>query len=194
MSQKPKITEKDVVDLIRRRYCTDAGNGPAAVILPQVRNAAGFDATRTADAIVMGLWPSRGLHLEGFEVKCSRADLLAELRQPEKAEAFARWCDRWWLVLADGAHIKDGELPEPWGLLVCRGDKLYQAKAAPVRQVPDAIPKTMLASMLRQHDREMSRLGVVALRQSYDDGVEVGKRQAEDAARAAWFDTMDPPP
>jgi len=194
VSQKPKITEKDVVDLIRRRYCTDAGNGPAAVILPQVRNAAGFDATRTADAIVMGLWPSRGLHLEGFEVKCSRADLLAELRQPEKAEAFARWCDRWWLVLADGAHIKDGELPEPWGLLVCRGDKLYQAKAAPVRQVPDAIPKTMLASMLRQHDREMSRLGVVALRQSYDDGVEVGKRQAEDAARAAWFDTMDPPP
>jgi hypothetical protein len=185
MDTPPKMTERDVVARLRTRYCTDHGNGPAAVLLPQVRNAAGFNANRTADALVMQLWPSRGLHLEGFEVKCSRADVLKELRDPSKAEAFARYCDRWWLVLADARHIKDGELPEPWGLLVCSGTKLRQIKAAPKLDAPDALPKTLLAAMLRQHDREMQRPTEAALRDRYELGVATGKAHADRAARDA---------
>lgn len=178
-----KATEAEMVELLRQRYCQDAGNGPAAVLLPQVRDAAGFDATRTADALVMQLWPSRGLHLEGFEVKCSRSDLLTELKQPEKAERIARWCEKWWLVLADEAFIKDGELPEEWGLLVRRGDRLHCVKQAPVRKVPKELPKSFLAALLRQVDRELHRPGEVALKEAEGRGYERGKRDAGAAAR-----------
>src|SRR6185312_1144625 len=181
----PKMTEAQVVERIRRRYCRDSGNGPAAVCLPQVRNAAGFDASRTADALVMGLWPSRGLHLEGFEVKCSRADVLKELRDPSKAEAFAQYCERWWLVLAEKSHIKDGELPEPWGLLVVSGENLREIKPAPVRDVPKSLPKSMLAAMLRQADREAQRPGKAELEDAYRRGIEAGKASADRDARNA---------
>ena len=185
MAAPAKATEAEVVELLRQRYCQDAGNGPAAVLFPQVRNAAGFDATRTADALVMQLWPSRGLHLEGFEVKCSRSDVLKELRQPEKAEAIARYCEKWWLVLADSSHIKDGELPDEWGLMVrtAKGDKLHTVKAAPLRRVPAELPKTFLAALLRQADRELHRPTEQALKTARDEGFEAGVRSAGHASR-----------
>lgn len=173
--QAKKTTEADIVALLRKRYCQDAGNGPAAVLIPQVRNAAGFDATRTADALAMQLWPSRGLHLEGFEIKCSRADVLKELKQPEKAEVIARWCERWWLVIADASFLKDGELPAEWGLLVRHGSRLICQKEAPVRDVPKELPKTFLAALLRQVDRELHRPGEDALRAEYERGVKSGE-------------------
>jgi hypothetical protein len=46
----------------------------------------------------MGLWPSRGLKLMGFEIKAGRGDWLGELRNPRKAESIARFCDQWWVV------------------------------------------------------------------------------------------------
>lgn len=183
MARAVKSTEREMVELLRQRYCQDSGNGPAAVLFPQVRNAAGFDATRTADALVMQLWPSRGLHLEGFEVKCSRADVLKELKQPEKAEAIARFCEKWWLVLSDPAFIKDGELPEEWGLLVLRGSKLHAVKPAPLRKVPRELPKTFLAALLRQADREAHRPTEEAIAAARAEGIEIGKREAGYAGR-----------
>ena len=178
-----KMREREVVALIRAKYCKDHGNGPAAVLLPQVRNAAGFDATRTADAIVMNLWPSRGLHLEGFEVKCSRADVLKELRDPSKAEAFSRYCEKWWLVVASECLIKEEELPEPWGLLVVSGDgerrRLAVRKEAPVNyEAPKVLPKSLLAAMMRQFARPDEE----ELRMRYQEGFDAGMGTAEMAA------------
>jgi hypothetical protein len=45
----------------------------------EVRDAAGFDSKRSADVITVATWPSRGLAIHGFEVKCSRSDWLREL-------------------------------------------------------------------------------------------------------------------
>jgi len=44
------------------------------------------------------LWPSRGLHLMGFEIKAGRGDWLRELKDPGKAEGIAAYCDQWWVV------------------------------------------------------------------------------------------------
>lgn len=165
------MNESDIIRLLRQRYCRDKGNGPEAVLLPQVRSRAGFDARRTADALVMQLWPSRGLHLEGFEIKVSRSDWLRELRDPTKADEFARWCDKWWIVAPDGM-VKTSELPDTWGLMAVKTGvvqetilgpveeppaKLVTVRAAAVRDVPASIPKTLLASMLRQFDRTAAR-------------------------------------
>lgn len=147
-----------MIDLLRRRHLGErSGNGPAWAFVPGVRNAAGFAATRTADAIAMSLWPSRGLELHGFEIKCSRSDWIRELKNPAKAEQFMTLVDRWWLVVADAKIVQPGELPDTWGLLAARGGKLVQIQEAKKIQIGEPIftaaGRSFLAALLRSAAR-----------------------------------------
>lgn len=145
-------TEATMLALLEKRYRgQDRGNGPAWAFVPKVRNAAGFNATRTIDALAMSLWPSRGLELHGHEIKVSRADWLREMRDPEKAEVFSRLVDRWWLVVSDAKIVQDGELPPTWGLMVATGRGLVVKVQAPELPATDApwMPRTFLAALLR---------------------------------------------
>ncbi len=143
--EKLKLTEPQVMVALRERYAT-----PGYALLPQVRNRTGFSSTvRTADALVMSLYPSRGLDLHGFEIKVSRSDWLVEKKNPAKAEEIARFCDRWWLVVGDESIVAAGELPPTWGLLVPRkGGGLFQKVEAPKL---DAAPmsREFMASIMR---------------------------------------------
>jgi len=104
----------------------------------------------------MGEWPSTGNELHGFEVKVSRADWLNEVKNPRKNDSVKSYCDRWWLVIADEAMVKDGELPDDWGMMVWqgRGRKLKIVKPAPKL---DAAPMDhcFVASLLRHNNKEM---------------------------------------
>lgn len=116
----PTVTERVMLDRLRGRYGGRSGNGYRWVFATHVRDAAGFDASRTADAVALDLWPSKGLELHGFEVKVSRSDWLRELAKPDKHVPVARFCDRWWLVVPDRTIVHSGELPKTWGLIECR--------------------------------------------------------------------------
>lgn len=86
-------TASEIESAVRKLY---EGNG--YVVLRQVRNGTGYERkARTADILVASTWPSRGLHLEGVEVKVGRGDIRKELAAPEKAESIARFCKYWWL-------------------------------------------------------------------------------------------------
>ena len=87
------------------------GIGIRYAVAEHVRSSASFDAKRVCDFMAQDLWTTGGLHLHGHEVKVSRSDWLRELADPSKAEAFRRYCDRWWLVVSDRAIVKPGELP-----------------------------------------------------------------------------------
>jgi hypothetical protein len=113
---------------LRKRYAAKSW-----VVLEEVKNGAGHQANRAADAIAMNLWPSQGLELHGFELKASRDDWLRELREPAKADAFGAYCDRWWIVVSDTAIVVDGELPPSWGLLMLEHGALRTIKEAPKR-------------------------------------------------------------
>lgn len=89
----------------------------------QVRNGTGFSAeTRTADAMVLSLWPSRGLELYGFEIKVRRSDWLSELKNPKKADELSQYCDYWYIVTPSGI-VEIGELPATWGLMEWNGKR-----------------------------------------------------------------------
>lgn len=158
------MTEAEMLALLRARYSEQHGNGEAWAFVTHVRNAAGFDASRTCDAIAMALWPSRGLVLHGIEVKCSRADWLRELKHPAKAEGFATLVDRWYLAVADRTIVRAGELPDGWGLLVARGSRLVQeteaqplhegAGALKSRPLPPGLNRSALAALLRAACRQ----------------------------------------
>lgn len=155
-----QIREADMLALIEKKHSENPGNGPAFAVIPHVRDAAGFDSKRTADAIVMALWPSRGLVLHGFEIKVSRSDWLRELKKPEKAEVFCRLVDFWWVAVSDKTIVKDGELPEGWGLMVAdkRGLTVkVQAKLLHSgRAIDKPISRSFLAALLRSAARRQS--------------------------------------
>lgn len=119
------------------------------VILAEVKNQVGYGKReRFADALVVSLWPSRGLELIGCEFKSSRSDLLTELKNPAKAEEIQRFCDRWYLVLGDKELIKEGELPETWGLIAPKRSRLGIIKKAPKLSRQDW-PTGFVFSMIR---------------------------------------------
>jgi hypothetical protein len=142
-------TERSMLDALHRRYSANAGNGPRYVLAEHVRSAAGFDASRVADMLVMDLWPSSGHAIHGHEVKVSRSDWLRELADPTKAAAFMPYCTLWWLVVPDAAIVRRDELPPGWGVLAPdRFGRLGILHRAPKRE-PQPMPTTMLAAFAR---------------------------------------------
>lgn len=141
------LSEGQVMALLRERFAA-----PEYAFMPHVRNGTGFvrRTTRTADALAMSLWPSRGLELHGIEIKSSRADWIHEKDQPEKAEEIARFCDRWWLVIGHSAIVQPGELPPTWGLIAPGPrKKLVVVKEAPKLEA-QPLDRAQLAAILRR--------------------------------------------
>jgi hypothetical protein len=141
-----RVTERDVLDALRKRYTMAAGNGERYVLAEHVRDHGAF-ARRTADLMVRDMWDSSGMALHGFEVKVSRSDWLTELRDPTKAERFKRHCDYWWLATSDSSIVRD-DLPEGWGLIVKSGDTMRIKTRAP-RLDPEPMEPAMRTSLDR---------------------------------------------
>lgn len=132
-----------LVKLMKARY-----SAPAWGLLWEVPNGTGHNKSRTADAMAMSLWPSRGLELHGFELKTVRSDWLGELKNPAKAEALAKYCDRWWIVAEPGV-VEVGELPPSWGLIERRGSVLRVQREAAAHVAPVEPDTSFLASLFR---------------------------------------------
>lgn len=137
------MTEPDVLRVLAARYAA-----PSYAFVAGVRNATGFArSVRTADALAFGLWPSRGMEIEGFEIKVSRSDWLRELKEPAKSHEIQRYCDRWWVV-APPDVVDDAEMPPTWGLLVCAATRVRTERPAP-QLVAEPLSKTFVASVMR---------------------------------------------
>lgn len=179
-----RVTEATMLEALRRRFAP-----PEWAFLPHVRDATGGRATRTADAIAMNLWPSRGLAVHGFEVKVDRRDWLREMKAPDKAEVMAAKCDAWWLAVPAGIVVDD-EVPESWGLLILdEGAKLRAAREPTYRPPGERgpIPRTFLAAILRRANE--TDPNEQALREAYERGKHDAEKDAvAGAARAAGWD------
>jgi hypothetical protein len=175
---KSKIqwTETELLNALAIRY-----SPPEWAFLPHVRRGTGFSTNiRTADGIAMNLFPSRGMELMGFEVKCSRSDWLNELKKPHKAEEIAQFCDRWWLVIADENFVKPGELPSTWGLITPHGNGLKCRKEAEKMQ-SKAIDKPFLGAIFRRVQESIVSDDLMLAR--YVAGKKEGQRIAEENSR-----------
>ena len=151
-----KMTTPELRAMLAARYdVRSQGNGGTRYVsAPEVRNQAGFgwSGLRSCDLLVMDTWESGPVRLIGHELKVSRADWLHELADPSKAAAFTEHVAEWWLVIADHRMVRDGELPEGWGLLAPSGDKL-RAYVKAARKPQEPIPVGMLAALTRSIER-----------------------------------------
>lgn len=161
------IDANEISGLLARKYAP-----PSWAYLPQVRNGTGYQRStiRYADGIAMSLWPSRGMEIEGFEIKVSRSDWISELNNPEKAEYFVKICDRWWIVAPEGIVVP-GELPAPWGLMVAKGRRLYVKTAAPKLEAAP-LDRIQLAAIMRSLQAVATPEGKLeeARKLGYEDG------------------------
>lgn len=163
-------THQELIDMIGARHAP-----PEWAFLRNVANMTGYGANRAADGIALGLWPSRGLELRGFEAKTSRADWLRELKDPAKADAISAYCDTWWIVAADNDIVKEGELPHAWGLMLPGKSGLRQVKAATslaVVRTTKLVDRPFLAAVLRRSTEQSNDTPehIKALREAYAKG------------------------
>lgn len=148
---------------------------PAWALLEQVGDSTGY-AIRHADAIVMGLYPSRGLELHGIEVKVARNDWVRELKSPDKAEVIASMCDRWFIASPAGL-IDPPSMPPAWGLLeILPSGKVKTAKPAEKTEAKP-LNRGFLAAILRRASaatptQEMRITAMIAARAEAAKGVE----------------------
>jgi len=150
---------------------------PAYAVLTEVPNATAGAKARTADAIAIGCWPSRGMTVTGFEVKASRSDWLKELQTPEKSTPLQKYCDAWYLATENDAIADITEIPEQWGWISISNGRLKTKKAAPVLS-PLPIDRNFLASLAR---RLTIKVGVdKLLSEKFWEGREQGRKEEAD--------------
>ena len=151
-------------------------SAPAYITLEEVRDATGFDGNRTADAMAISLYRSRGKALYGFEMKVSRGDWLKELKQPEKAESIMRYCNYWALVVPDKSIVKEGELPPSWGMYVAQKNRLKCIVPCP-KLDPLPMSMTMLTALAYAIDQRNKRADDAALNKARNEGYQEGVKR-----------------
>lgn len=169
-----KHNERAVFKLLEAKYPKSE-----YALFPQVPDGTGSTKRRTADAICMSLWPSRGLEVEGFEIKVSRPDWLKELNgDPSKAESWAKHCDRWWIVAPAGIVKKD-ELPKTWGLLSFSDKGLRKTVPAPLNESVVELSKAKIAGLFRAARQffEGDCATTTEIEEAVKRGVEQGKQE-----------------
>ena len=144
------MTVSEVFDALRVRY-----QPPTWAFFPDIPDARGYGASRTAVAVAFGLWHSQGLELHGFEVKASRNDWRRELKQPAKADLVLGYCDRIWIVTTERGLVPIESLPPKWGLLEPHGKVLKATVRAEANTEARPLDRKFFASLMRQAHRFM---------------------------------------
>lgn len=134
-------------NVLRRRY----GSSNASAIAFEVAHGTGRHAHRHVDAVVMDLWPSRGLTLHAMEIKCSVSDLKREIADGSKAEEIAQHCDLFSLVTPLGLVTENrmNEIPRAWGLIEVDGNDNLRFTKPAVKTRARPVDRLFMASMLR---------------------------------------------
>jgi len=159
---------------------------PNYTVIFEVPNEVSARQDGYCDALVMSMWRSQGLNLDGFEFKVSRSDWLRELKNFGKSAKFFDYCDRWYLVTpADIEVVKPGELPQDWGhMRITPEGKVTVPWAAKKLEPTKSIDRGFLAAIMRAGDKAVDgrvRREVEArTKQQTDD---FAKRVDEEATR-----------
>lgn len=129
---------------------------------------------RKLDLLVVSLWRSRGLQVDGVEIKVSLSDWKRELLNAEKADFWWRHTNRFWVAVP--AKLVEGvkpDLPPGWGLLSCE---------------PGAAPKIAVRPELRTAEPLSWATTVGVMRAAADSGLSALRRAEEEGRRRGFLE------
>jgi len=142
-----KVKTEDIRIALRKRYCQ-----PEYSLCEEVET----DHGRRADAMAINMWPSRKNAVIGFEIKISRSDLKRELQSGAKAEASAKYCNYWMLVVPKGLINESIIIPENWGIME------YANKVLRIIHQPEhkeaIMTAEIAASLMRAKERDIPNI------------------------------------
>lgn len=143
----------------------------------EVGNDTGTKVTRHADAVAVGIWPSTGHQIHGYEIKVGRGDFLNEMKNPEKSWPVMRYCHRWSLLTPPGL-VKVDELPPNWGLSTFDGKTMRAVKHAPLLK-PEPVSPGFVAALVRRAGEADAGLIDAAVRKACNEMEEAHKKTLE---------------
>ena len=177
-----RMTAAEVRQALKRYY-----PHPQYGLVFEVAKSTGFEANRHLDAMAMSLWPSRGLHVYGIEIKVSYGDWKRELATPQKAEELAQFCDYFYIAAPRGV-VPVHEIPANWGLIEVRETKTVEAKA-PARLEPQQVSRNQLAAIFRAASRgpdpEMADVAISERKAKLEEGFEDRLKQELELRKAS---------
>lgn len=170
-SPVPKLHAGQCVKALRERYAP-----PEWAFFEQVANGTGYAdrERRWADAVAIGIWPSRGLLIHGFEIKVSRSDWKSELAKPDKSEAIQQFCDHWWVVAPRGL-IDPAEMPPTWGLVEVNEKGKPNTRVNAPKLDATTPSKLFMAAIFRRH----SHIWEAVLKRDCADARDEGEKRGD---------------
>ncbi len=128
------------------------------VWIEEFRPSMGWSGERSRlDLWGIRLSPSNGMHAHAFEVKVSRSDWLAELKQPLKRRMALAISNYFWIAAPTGI-VKPEELPHQTGLLEVNPEAISKSEILKSRHPADYRDKVrptwaFVASALRNYKK-----------------------------------------
>ncbi|RUQ07027.1 hypothetical protein D8M34_06030 [Microbacterium sp. HSID17254] len=114
MSAIVKRSAREMIELLEAHYSPPPSKPPGGRLITEIQAP---HSLRRADALYLPITTGDRGTIIGHEIKVSRSDVIAEVRDPHKADAWMRYCDRWWLVVSDASLIDGLDIPEKWGVM-----------------------------------------------------------------------------
>lgn len=108
------MNASDMLDMLKKHYEPPASKPAGGKLLAEIQAP---NSNRRADALWLPLTTAQRGQIIGHEIKVTRSDLITELRDPTKADSWLRYCNRWWLVVADPRMLDGLDVPPEWGVL-----------------------------------------------------------------------------
>lgn len=134
---------------------------------------------RKLDVVVVSLWNSRGLELDGVEIKVSMSDWKRELDNPDKADWWWKRVHRFWIAApADVARKIKPQLPTNWGLLSVGESGVRVAVQPKPNRTPEPLAWGTTVGLLRATADCGVNVLARAERQGYDRGYKQGEASA----------------
>lgn len=129
-------SQEEIQDAVKKKF-----SDRYVIIQPRSREGNPDAMTVTLDG---------DFEIDGFEIKRTRQDWLAERRSPYKNRTFIELCDRWHIVALEGV-VKLEDLPEDYGYyLVKDGPELILQKP-PKKLNPVPVISRSLAHLIFRH-------------------------------------------
>jgi hypothetical protein len=159
--EKFKFTSAFIHEALERRFCP-----PRWIYTKEFDPLPGyewhkgrqFNDSRFLDSLAFNLWPAGddGHVLMAFEIKVSRADFRAEIKNPKKRQQALHLADEFYFVTPKGMISKD-EIPHEAGLFEVKEDGSVRIALRPPKPAwnapkrPDALSRGLMAAILRKN-------------------------------------------
>jgi hypothetical protein len=169
-------TEGHIQRLLAQKFCA-----PQWAYFSFVPDTTGY-GTRIADGVAMNLYPSNQLTLTCFEIKVSRSDLMAELKDITKSECIGKYCDYFTLVIPKGIVLPE-ELPVHWGILTVDGESMRHSRKPTKQENVAPLDRGFVASLLRRASASSVESQMAESLKVKEQEIDLKIRQHEDSLR-----------